>query len=828
MTDNSGFDQKDQSVETQTNIYHADQVFVQPSGSAATLIVPQQIRRPPPDFTGREDEIRDLIEKFDSGATVIGVRGLGGIGKTALALVLVDRLKDRFPDGQLFFDMQGMSKSPLKPDDAMAHIIRSYQGINAPLPVDLNGLSGLYQSVLSGKKALILLDNAANRELVERLLPPEGSALLVTSRNKFALPGLAEKDLAVLLLEDAKKLLLEISGRISEHAEELAELCGRLPIALRNAAYALKEKPNIGVADYVKRLGDARKRLELVEASFSTSYELLTPELQKLWSLLSVFPSDFDLGGAAAVWEMEQIPAEDALGELVKWSLVDFLRDTTGEGGRYRLHDLARDFSNSRLRAEERESALQRHAKYYRDLLWKAESLYEQMGHSLVNGLELYDNDYENIHFGQKWAMANTDKSFEIARICSDYAGAGGILILRLHPLMYVEWLNAALLAARKIDNRTAEGIHLGNLGLTYAALGDARQAIEYHEQAIEIFRSTGDRQRTANNMGNLGLSYSHLGEFRKALEYHKKALAVAREFGDRMSEGIRLGNIGLAYYDLGNIHKAIEYHNKALAIACEKKNIRGEGDNLGNLGLAYHDLGDVRTAIAYYEQALKISRSIKDSRSEEKDLSNLGLAYLDLGKAKKAIEIFRCALIISRKIGDRRFEGNHLGNIGRAYFFLGDIKKAIKFTELTLAIGREIRDQSQEGEALCVLGNAFDELKDTSKAIDYYKKSLKVTRKIEDRCNEGDALRGLGKVYVDINRNNEGKKYLEQSRDIFRKIKFVRGEGEALFNISLVQEKLGKRIEAVDLAKLALNIFENIESPDAEKVRQKLKEWQE
>ena len=135
---------------------------------------------------------------------------MGGVGKTALALVLADRLKDRFPDGQLFLNMLGTSKSPLKPEDAMAHIIRSYRGVDAPLPEDLNGLSGLYHSVLSGKKALILLDNAASREQVEPLLPPAGSALLITSRNKFALAGLKEKDLDVLPLEDAKKLLLEI------------------------------------------------------------------------------------------------------------------------------------------------------------------------------------------------------------------------------------------------------------------------------------------------------------------------------------------------------------------------------------------------------------------------------------------------------------------------------------------------------------------------------------------------------------------------------------------------------------------------------------------
>jgi hypothetical protein len=296
------------------------------------LPVPR-IQPPRRDFIGRDEELQEIMANFDRGATITGLRGMGGIGKTELALALAAKLKDRFPDGQLFLDMLGTGKSPLKPEDAMAHIIRSYRVVDASLPDDPNGLRGLYHSILAGKKALILLDNAASREQVEPLIPPAGSALLITSRNRFALPGIKEWDLNVLPLEDAKKLLLEIAGRIGGHAEDLAELCGCLPIALRNAAYTLKEKPNIGVIDYMKKLEDARKRLELVEASFSSSYDLLTTELQKLWCMLSVFPADFDLTGAVAVWEVKNDVAEEVLGELVKWSLVDYLPSVYSEGG---------------------------------------------------------------------------------------------------------------------------------------------------------------------------------------------------------------------------------------------------------------------------------------------------------------------------------------------------------------------------------------------------------------------------------------------------------------------------------------------------------------
>jgi tetratricopeptide (TPR) repeat protein len=613
--------------------------------------VPSQIPAPPNDFTGRNEEINDLLGSFDHGATITGLRGLGGVGKTALALVLADRLKGQFPNGQIFINLLGTSKDPLNPANAMAHVIRSFLGADARLPEDPGEMVGLYRSVLSGKRTLILLDNAANREQVEPLLPPAGSALLITSRNKFVLPGLKEKDLDVLPLKDVKKLLLEIAGRIGEHADELAKLCGCLPLALRNAASALAEKKNLNVADYVERLKDARKRLDLVEASFSLSYELLTPELQRLWSLLSVFPADFDLAGAAAVWDMEPDSAEEALGELVKWSLVDFLSSASGEGGRYHLHDLSRVFAASRLGADAREPAQQRHAEHYQELLRKANELFLRGGDHLSNGLILFDADWTNIQIGQKWAKINAFKSLEIAEICSNFAGTGNVLNLRLHPLRNIEWLEAALVAARKTKNQNAEGVHLGNLGLAYYALGQPVKAIEYHDHALKISREIGNRRGEGSDLGNLGLAYADLGDARKAIEYYDQAMKISREIGNRRGEGADLGNLGLAYYALGQPVKAIEYYEQAMKISREIGDRRGEGIRLGNLGLAYSDLGQTDKAIEYHDQALKISREIGDRQGEGAWLFNMSLSLDKLNQSGKAIELAKSALEIFKQI---------------------------------------------------------------------------------------------------------------------------------------------------------------------------------
>jgi tetratricopeptide (TPR) repeat protein len=663
--------------------------------------VPSQIPAKPNDFIGRNEELNDLLGSFDHGGTITGLRGLGGVGKTALALVLADRLKGRFPDGQIFINLLGTSKDPLNPANAMAHVIRSFLGADARLPEDPGELAGLYRSVLSGKRTLILLDNAASRVQVEPLLPPVGSALLITSRNKFALPGLKEKDLDVLPLDDAKKLLLEVAARIGGHAGELAELCGCLPLALRNAAYALAEMKNLNVADYVERLKDARKRLDLVEASFSMSYELLTLELQRLWCLLSVFPADFDRAGAAAVWEMEPGPAEEALGELVKWSLVYFLAPASGEVGRYRLHDLARVFADSRLGADAHEPALQRHAKHYQELLWKANELFLRGGDTLSNGLIQFDTDWANIQTGQEWAKINAFKSLEIAQICSNFAETGPLLCLRLHPLMNIEWLEAALVASRKTENQNAEGNHLGNLGTAYFLMSETCKAINYYEQALKTAREIGDRWGEEAYLGNLGSAYFDLEGPRKSVGYYDQALKISRDIGDRQGEGTLLGNLGNVHYHLHEPRKAIEYYEQALKIAREIGDRWGEGTRLGNQGLAYYLLDETRKAIECYEQALKISREIGDRRGEGNHRGNLGNAYANLGEPNKAIEYCEHALQISREIGDRRSEGNNMGNLGNAHLLMGETSKAVNYYEQALKVSHEIGDSQGEGNYL-------------------------------------------------------------------------------------------------------------------------------
>jgi tetratricopeptide (TPR) repeat protein len=476
-----------------------------------------QVPPPPADFTGREAELNELLASIEvGGVTISGLQGMGGIGKTALALKLIELLKPGYPDAQFFLDLKGASAQPLTVAEALAHVVRAYHP-SANLPDGQIELRGLYLSVLDGQRALLLMDNAANAEQVEPLIPPAGCLLLVTSRQHFTVPGLTAKNLDTLSAADAHDLLLTIAPRIEMQADTIAVLCGHLPLALRLAAAAIVKFRNLTPADYVRRLQGRRQRLQLVDASLSLSYELLSEELRKRWRWLAVFPETFAGDAAAAVWEIERHEAQDTLGELMASSLVEW-NETSG---RYRLHDLVRLFADTKLNVRERAFGQKRFARHYRNILAAADKLYLEGDESLRHGLALFDIEWDNIQAGHAWVAAHAMAAdAEVAWLGMTYPDVGAHLLnLRQHPREWICWLEIALAAARRLEHRVGESVMLGNLGNAYKSLGETRRSIEFFEQAVLIFREIGNRRGEGTVLGNLGPAYFDLGEPERSIQ---------------------------------------------------------------------------------------------------------------------------------------------------------------------------------------------------------------------------------------------------------------------------------------------------------------------
>ncbi len=498
----------------------------------------------------------------------------------------------------------------------MATCIRAFLGPEVKLPEEPEQLLHLYRSQLSGKRVLLLLDNAADSAQVRPLLPPTGCAVLVTSLQSVALPGITPLTLNPLTEEEARQLLLEIAARAEPAVEQICKLRGYLPLALRAAGSLLAIIADLDPFDYAVQLQDERNRLERigtegveidVAASFNLSYTRLVSEAARVFRLLSVFPATFDAAAEEVVCADE---GHVQLSDLVRRSLVLYDDGTK----RYRLHELTRLFADAKLSAGERVAGEKRFAMHYKNVLAAARDLYLEGGKSLLRGLALFDLEWGNIQAGHGWVATQADAADpDVARLAINYPDSGlYVLSLRLHSRKRIRWLEIALAAARRLQDRVGEGAALSNLGNAYRNLGETRSAIQLLEQALVIDREIGDRRGEGVDLGNLGNAYFTLDETHRAIQFYEQRLTIAREIGDLRGEGNALGNLGNAYSTLDETRRAIQFYEQTLLIHRDIGDRRGEGNVLFNLSLALDQLGDRAQAIEHAKQALTIYEQIE------------------------------------------------------------------------------------------------------------------------------------------------------------------------------------------------------------------------
>ncbi len=663
--------------------------------------VPAQLPHDIAGFTGRELELAALgsfAGGQETAAVVISaIDGVAGVGKTALAVHFAHRVAAGFPDGQLFVNLRGFDpdQPPLAPGDVLAGFVRALGADSPQAPRDLDELAAMYRSLLSGRRVLVVLDNAASAGQVRPLLPGTAGCLaIVTSRN--TLSGLAARDgarrltLDLLPPGDAVTLIGRVAGTQRTAVDpaaagRLAQLCGRLPLALRITADRAASHRHVSMTDLVDELTLEHDRLDAlaadekttqVRAVFSWSYQALEPGPARAFRLLSLHPGpDISTPAAAALIDAP-IPATR---QLLRTLTGGHLLEETGRD-RYQFHDLVRVYAAECARASEpephRTAAISRLLTWY---MYTAEAFRRTMSpashhvHLDPPPPSCRPAVFATPRQAMDWAeseIASLVQALRQAALVGD-DGIAWKLPAMLVPVLarlqtcgflpkeadLLPALYSALAATRRLGDRVAEVPVLTQLADAYFHTGRPAQAIEPCQRALAISAETADLHGQWESRQLEGISYLALERFSEALDCLQRAVVIARQTPDPWAEGMSLIWLGAVHEHLGSFEAAIDLPGKAAALLEETGNRWQHAFAIQRLAEACHRHGRIGDALSHYRQAQAIFHEIGDRLTEATVLMELGRARRDLGEADAARQCWQAALSIFEDLGDTRAE---------------------------------------------------------------------------------------------------------------------------------------------------------------------------
>ncbi len=496
-----------------------------------------------PDFTGREAGLAAVLAAVDSHRAV-AVDGMAGVGKTCLAVHAAHRLADAYPDAQLYVDLHGFTegREPLDADSALRMLLGALDVPSERVPQEgVEQLAACWRAELAGRRAVVVLDNAADADQVRPLLPGAGpSVVLITSRNRLlGLDEVPPVSLDVLSPQESAELLARASGdprgpegrlaREPQSAAEVLRLCGHLPLALRLAAARLRHRPGWTVGILVERMAQGA-------SEFDTAFDMSVRQLERaharLFRLLGLLPGgSFDEYLAAALADVPLHSAQAMLEDLVDAHLVQ-----QPTAGRYRLHDLVHQHARRACAEQdppaERERALGRFLDYYVHAAAAADAAMPVLspGRSPSAGrppAELPRFTDKNTAFA--WLIAEYESmiaAFETA----DAVGAD------LHVCELPRFL-------RGYFARRCGTTHLNHL----------------FERSLAAAERLGDPRQLAEAYSDLGFARYNAGRMADAAAAYEAAGLRVSETGDVRSEAELAMRRGYLRWDEGNAEEPLE-----------------------------------------------------------------------------------------------------------------------------------------------------------------------------------------------------------------------------------------------------------------------------
>ncbi|MFH8452540.1 AfsR/SARP family transcriptional regulator [Streptomyces fungicidicus] len=714
LSDELGVDPRPGLQELQQRILRADPNLAEPSAPMAEPVAvpvrPAQLPATVPDFTGRASFVRELSDVLAAATgaqaqvmAVSALAGIGGVGKTTLAVHVAHAARPSFPDGQLYVDLQGAGARSAEPETVLGSFLRALGTADSAIPDSLEERAALYRSVLDGRKVLVLLDNARDAAQVRPLLPgTAGCAALVTSRVRMTgLAGAHLVDLDVMSPEEALALFTRIVGEERVGAErkpalDVVAACGFLPLAIRIAASRLAARRTWTVSVLAAKLADERRRLDelqagdlAVKATFELGYGQLEPAQARAFRLLGLADGpDISLAAAAAVLDLPVEDTEDLLESLVDTSLLE-----SAAPGRYRFHDLVRLYARACAERDEqppgeREAALSRVLDFY---LATAVGVYaiERPGDRLVDGLEPTAHPGLGFTDGSAaldWLYTEASPLLATVRQAAgtDRLRRGVDLLWAAKDLtesganshQYETTARAMCEATRAGSDARAEGRARTVLTDVLLVSGRIHQADEEARLAMELADSVRDSTASSWVANNRGLICLHQHRYAAGKDLFDQAITGFRSTGNRAGEASALSNLSRAQLGMGNIAEAVEIAHQGLAVYLALGRTMRLANGHFAVGVALAKAGRHAEALGQFSEATDIFADHRQRLWEGATNFRIAEVHLAAERPSQAAQHAEQALALGC-IGGDRMRGSVLTLLGRALSVLGQADRA-------------------------------------------------------------------------------------------------------------------------------------------------------
>ncbi|MCS7475879.1 BTAD domain-containing putative transcriptional regulator [Umezawaea endophytica] len=699
--------------------------------SRAVTSAPAQLPADVTAFTGRGEELAELdrvTARVGREPVVVCLTGTAGAGKTATAVHWGHRVRDRFPDGQLHVDLRGYDPDqPVAPTDALASFLTALLPGGAEIPLGPTERAARFRTEVSGRRMLIVLDNAATVDQVRPLLPGTTScAVVVTSRDSLAglvaLHGAHRVPVDRLPGATAVALLRRLVGsRVDddpESAAALADRCVRLPLALRLAAELAASRPASPLSRLVDELRADQRTLDLlngggdrraaVRTVFSWSLRHLGAEAVRAFSALGRHPAPvFDAHVLAALTDRPLDESRAVLDVLVRAHLVQ-----RAGVDRYGMHDLLRAYAAETGGGDDEHAALDRVHRYYlataaaaMDLLYPGEAHRRPTVLPAASPVpEFTGPDDARDWLDAELATVEVLAAHAVATGAPEHAISLSALLFRFLD-GYAEALalkihEHARVAARNTGDRAAEATALTALGGVHLQASRAEVAAADTWAAFELFTEIGDVGGQARALGNVGLLEERSGHHGAAVRHYTGALAGYRRVHDVTGCAHALTRLGTIEARLGLEDAARSHLRQALELHGRAGHRFGEAwvkIGLGELATAGERLAD---AVGLHAEAAALFALCGHRDSEAWAVDGLGRTEAMRGRPCDAAAHHRQALDLFRGYGDRDGEAWSLNGLGEALHACGSTAAARASHAEALTVATRIGSHEQVARA--------------------------------------------------------------------------------------------------------------------------------